>query len=168
MRTILVNGDGLALDDVVDVARPRARAELAPDVPTRRAAARRVVTDAVERGAVVYGVSPGFGALADVSVARADLEAMQLALVRSHAAGIGEPLPADAVRALLLLRARTIAAGASGCRPDLPERLLELLDRDLLPTVPAMGSGASRAWGRRGFGTAPEGTKWRRESEAGA
>jgi histidine ammonia-lyase len=144
MRTILVNGDGLPLDDVVDVARRRARAELGPDVPKRMAAARRVVTDAVERGAVVYGVSTGFGALADVSVAREDLEAMQLALVRSHAAGTGEPLPADAVRALLLLRARTIAAGASGCRPELPERLLELLDRDLLPTVPAKGSvGAS-------------------------
>ena len=144
MRTILVNGDGLALDDVVDVARQRARAELGPDVPKRMAAARRVVTDAVERGAVVYGVSTGFGALADVSVAREDLEEMQLALVRSHAAGTGEPLPADAVRALLLLRARTIAAGASGCRPELPERLLELLDRDLLPTVPAKGSvGAS-------------------------
>ena len=146
MRTILVNGDGLALDDVVDVARQRARAELGPDVPRRMAAARRVVTDAVERGAVVYGVITGFGALADVSVAREDLEAMQLALVRSHAAGTGEPLPADAVRALLLLRA-TIAAGASGCRPDLPERLLELLDRDLLPTVPAKGSvGASATW----------------------
>ena len=89
MRTILVNGDGLALDDVVDVARQRARAELGPDVPKRMAAARRVVTDAGERGAVVYGVSTGFGALADVSVAREDLEAMQLALVRSHAAGSG-------------------------------------------------------------------------------
>jgi histidine ammonia-lyase len=144
MRTISVNGDGLALDDVVDVARRRARAELGPEVAQRMAPSRSVVTDAVERGAVVYGVSTGFGALADVPVAREDLETMQLALVRSHAAGVGAPLPDDAVRALLLLRARTIAAGASGCRPELPERLLELLDRDLLPVVPSKGSvGAS-------------------------
>ena len=144
MRTIPVNGDGLALDDVVDVARRRARAALAPEVAARMAPSRSVVTDAIARGAVVYGVSTGFGALADVSVAREDLEAMQLALVRSHAAGTGAPLPDDAVRALLLLRARTIAAGASGCRPELPARLLELLDRDLLPVVPAKGSvGAS-------------------------
>jgi histidine ammonia-lyase len=144
MRTILVNGDGLALDDVVDVARGQARAELGPDAAARMAPSRAVVTDAVGRGAVVYGVTTGFGALADVSVAREDLEAMQLALVRSHAAGTGDPLPADAVRALLLLRARTMAAGASGCRVELPERLLELLDRDLLPVVPSKGSvGAS-------------------------
>ena len=144
MRTIPVNGDGLALDDVVDVARRRARAALAPEVAARMAPSRSVVTDAIARGAVVYGVSTGFGALADVSVAREDLEAMQLALVRSHAAGTGAPLPDDAVRALLLLRARTIAAGASGCRPELPARLLELLDRDLLPVVPSKGSvGAS-------------------------
>ncbi len=144
MRTISVNGDVLALDDVVAVARRRARAALAPEVLDRMAPSRAVVTDAVERGAVVYGVSTGFGALADISVAREDLETMQLALVRSHAAGTGAPLPDDAVRALLLLRARTIAAGASGCRPELPERLLELLDRDLLPVVPSKGSvGAS-------------------------
>ncbi|HEV7654754.1 MAG TPA: histidine ammonia-lyase [Mycobacteriales bacterium] len=144
MRTISVNGDGLALDDVVDVARRRARAELGPEVAARMAPSRAVVADAVERGAVVYGVSTGFGALADVSVAREDLETMQLALVRSHAAGTGVPLPPEAVRALLLLRARTIAAGASGCRPELPARLLDLLELDLLPVVPSKGSvGAS-------------------------
>jgi histidine ammonia-lyase len=98
----------------------------------------------VQRGAVVYGVSTGFGALADVSIEHDDLARMQLALLRSHAAGIGPPLGDDTVRALLLLRARTIAAGASGCRPELPRRLLELLERDLLPVVPSKGSvGAS-------------------------
>ncbi len=89
-------------------------------------------------------MSTGFGALADVSIAPEDLARMQLALIRSHAAGVGPPLPDDAVRALLLLRARTIAAGLSGCRPELPARLLELLEHDLLPVVPSKGSvGAS-------------------------
>src|SRR5206468_8328446 len=73
-----------------------------------------------------------------------DLERMQLALLRSHAAGVAEPLPDDVVRALLLLRARTLASGLSGVRVDLPRRLLELLDRGLLPVIPGKGSvGAS-------------------------
>jgi histidine ammonia-lyase len=144
MRTVTVTGDGLALADVVDVARGRARAVLGPDVPARMAPSRAVVADAVAGGSVVYGVTTGFGALADVTVGADDLARMQLALLRSHAAGSGPPLPDDAVRALLLLRARTVAAGASGCRPELPLRLLELLERDLLPVVPVKGSvGAS-------------------------
>jgi len=144
MRTVTVNGDALALADVVDVARGRAGAELGGKVADRMAPSRRVVVDAVRRGAVVYGVTTGFGALADVSVGGDDLARMQLALLRSHAAGTGDPLPDEAVRALLLLRARTLAAGYSGCRPELPARLLELLRLGLLPVVPAKGSvGAS-------------------------
>ncbi|MGB9378419.1 MAG: histidine ammonia-lyase, partial [Mycobacteriales bacterium] len=121
-----------------------ARAELGPDVAARMEASRRAVADAVEQHAVVYGVTTGFGALADTSVAGADLVRMQYALLRSHAAGIGESLTDDAVRALLLLRARTLCAGYSGVRVELPRQLLELLDRDLLPVVPSKGSvGAS-------------------------
>ena len=139
-----VNGDALTLADVVDVARGRATAEFGEKVADRMAPSRQVVVDAVRRGAVVYGVTTGFGALADVSVGGEDLARMQVALLRSHAAGIGEPLPEEAVRALLLLRARTLAAGYSGCRPELPARLLELLRLGLLPVVPAKGSvGAS-------------------------
>ena len=69
---------------------------------------------------------------------------MQLALLRSHSAGVGTPLADDVVRGLLLLRARTLAVGMSGVRVDLPRRLLELLDRGLLPVIPGKGSvGAS-------------------------
>jgi histidine ammonia-lyase len=144
MRTVIVNGDGLALRDVVDVARGQAGAELGPDAAARMEPSRQVVADAVERDAVVYGVTTGFGALADVSVGHADLARMQLALLRSHAAGVGPPLADDVVRALLLLRARTLAAGYSGCRVELPRRLLDLLAAGLLPVVPSKGSvGAS-------------------------
>ncbi len=144
MRAIEVTGDPLAIDDVVDVARGAASAELGPHVAARMEPSRRVIAEAVERHEVVYGVTTGFGALADTSVSGADLVGMQYALLRSHAAGAGEPLPDDAVRALLLLRARTLAAGHSGVRVELPRRLLDLLGRDLLPVVPAKGSvGAS-------------------------
>jgi histidine ammonia-lyase len=144
MRTLVVTGDALTVEDVVDVARGRARAELGPDVAARMERSRRVVTDAVEQDKVMYGVTTGFGALADTHVGRDDLERMQLALVRSHSAGVGAPLPDDAVRGLLLLRARTLTAGYSGVRVDLPRRLLELLDLGLLPVIPGKGSvGAS-------------------------
>jgi histidine ammonia-lyase len=144
MRTVIVTGDALTVEDVVDVARGQARAELGPDVAARMERSRRVVTDAVEQDRVMYGVTTGFGALADTHIGRDDLERMQLALVRSHAAGVGTPLPDDAVRGLLLLRARTLTAGYSGVRVDLPRRLLELLDRGLLPVIPGKGSvGAS-------------------------
>ncbi len=144
MRTISITGDALSVADVVDIARGRARAELGPDVAARMEPSRRAVADAVEHEAVVYGVTTGFGALADTSVGGADLVQMQYALLRSHAAGFGEPLSDEAVRALLLLRARTLAAGYSGVRVELPRRLLDLLELDLLPVVPAKGSvGAS-------------------------
>ncbi len=144
MRTVVVTGDPLGVDDVVDVARGRARAVLGPDVAARMAASREIVEAAVERGDVVYGVTTGFGALADTAVAGPNLRAMQAALLRSHAAGVGPLLDAEAVRALLLLRARTLSAGRSGVRPELPRLLLDLLERDLLPDVPSQGSvGAS-------------------------
>jgi histidine ammonia-lyase len=144
MRTVNVTGDGLTIDDVVAVAHGAARVTLGADVPARMERSRAVVADAVEQGRIMYGVTTGFGALADTHIGRSDLERMQLSLVRSHAAGVGDPLPDPVVRALLLLRARTLAAGYSGVRVDLPERLLTLLDRGLLPVIPGKGSvGAS-------------------------
>jgi histidine ammonia-lyase len=105
---------------------------------------RAVVVKALGTGAPVYGVNTGFGALADTPVGEADLTALQGAIVRSHAAATGEPLGDEVVRAVLLLRARTLAAGYSGVRADLPQRLLEFLERGLLPVIPGKGSvGAS-------------------------
>jgi histidine ammonia-lyase len=144
VRTVTVTGEALTIQDVVDVAHRRARAVLGDSVAARMEPSRLVVSDAVAADAVVYGVTTGFGALADTSVGRDDLTRMQRALVLSHAAGVGPPLGDPETRALLLLRARTLAAGLSGVRVDLPARLLELLDRDLLPVVPSQGSvGAS-------------------------
>jgi histidine ammonia-lyase len=144
MRTVTVTGDALTLEDLVAVARGQARAELGPDVEARMEPSRAVVTDAVEQAKVMYGITTGFGALADTHIGRADLEQMQLALVRSHSAGVGEPLPDEVVRGLLLLRARTLTVGYSGVRIDLPRRLLDMLEHGLLPVIPGKGSvGAS-------------------------
>jgi histidine ammonia-lyase len=144
MRTVIVNGDALTVDDVVDVANGTARAELGPEVAARMEFSRAVVAEAIQGDRPVYGVNTGFGALADTAVGVEDLNKLQRAIIVSHAAASGEPLDDRAVRAILLLRARTLAAGLSGVREDLPRRLLELLDRNLLPVIPGKGSvGAS-------------------------
>ncbi|MGO8728617.1 MAG: histidine ammonia-lyase [Streptosporangiaceae bacterium] len=144
MRTVTVNGDALSITDVVDIALGQARAELGPEVAARMEFSRGVVAAAIAGDAPVYGVNTGFGALADTSVGEEDLTRLQRAIILSHAAASGEPLDDRAVRAILLLRARTLAAGYSGVRADLPARLLELLDRGLLPVIPGKGSvGAS-------------------------
>jgi len=144
MRTVIVDGDTLTVQDVIDIALGDARAELGPGVPGRMAASREVVAAAIAGDAPVYGVNTGFGALADTRVGEQDLQRLQGAIVLSHGAGAGEPLDDATVRAILLLRARTLAAGYSGVRPELPQRLLQLLELGLLPVVPGKGSvGAS-------------------------
>jgi histidine ammonia-lyase len=144
MRTVIVNGDALTVEDVVDVANGDARAELGPDVAARMEFSRGVVAAAISGDAAVYGVNTGFGALADTTVGEADLNRLQRAIIVSHSAASGAPLGDAAVRAILLLRARTLAAGLSGVRVDLPGRLLQLLELGLLPVIPGKGSvGAS-------------------------
>ena len=114
MRTVIVTGDGLTVQDVIDVASGEARAELSPDVPATMEFSRSVVAAATQGDTPVYGVNTGFGALADTPVPIQDLARLQGAIVRSHAAGTGDPLDDATVRAILLLRARTLAAGYSG------------------------------------------------------
>src|SRR5271163_1081208 len=144
MREVMVDGSALAIEDVVAVARGQARAILSPGVAQRMEFSRSVVEQALSGGAPVYGVNTGFGALVDTPIGQADLTTLQGAIVRSHAAGTGVPLDDQVVRAILLLRARTLAAGYSGVRVELPARLLELLSLDLLPVIPGKGSvGAS-------------------------
>jgi histidine ammonia-lyase len=104
----------------------------------------KVVADLAAGDAPVYGVNTGFGDLATVRIPVAELRSLQRNLVRSHAAGVGDPLPVDVVRAVLLLRANTLAAGRSGVRAGLAEMLLEMLDRGVHPVIPMHGSvGAS-------------------------
>jgi histidine ammonia-lyase len=141
---IVLTGADLTIADVEAVARHGAQAVLDIHARARMQEARDVIEQLVAEGAVVYGVTTGFGALADRSIAAADVERLQENLLMSHAAGVGEPLPRDVVRAMLLLRANTIALGHSGARPLIADRLLEFLRLGIHPIVPAQGSvGAS-------------------------
>ena len=117
---------------------------LSDEAVERVGAARRVIDEVLAGDGTYYGVNTGFGDLADVHIDRERTSTLQHRLLVSHAAGVGEPLPAPAVRGMLLLRANALARGHSGVRPIVIERLLELLAHDLLPVVPSRGSvGAS-------------------------
>lgn len=141
---IVLDGGPLPLEAVEAVAAGRARIRLSAVAAERMEASRRVVQRALDEGRTVYGVTTGFGALASTRIDREDATRLQVGLLRSHATGVGDPVPAPIVRAMLVLRARTLAQGHSGIRPLVVERILELLARDLLPVVPGRGSvGAS-------------------------
>jgi histidine ammonia-lyase len=141
---IVLTGADLTVADVEAVARRGAHAVLDDGARARMQEARDVVERLVTDGAVVYGVTTGFGALATRFIPPEDAARLQENLLMSHAAGVGAPLPREVVRAMLLLRANTLALGHSGCRPVIVERLLAFLDNDVNPVVPEQGSvGAS-------------------------
>jgi histidine ammonia-lyase len=136
-------GETLSLADVVAVS-AGADVSFATDARARVAAARRVVEDAVASGEVVYGVTTGFGALANVRVDPEQASDLQHGIVRSHATAVGRPLSRPEARAMLLLRAHVLALGHSGVRPELVDLMVEMLNADVIPSVPEQGSlGAS-------------------------
>lgn len=136
-------GGDLSIDDVVEVARgaPVALGEAAIQ---QIADSRRVVDAALEAGDVVYGVTTGFGSLADVRLTADHSTALQHGLLRSHAVAVGTELSPGEVRAMLALRTHVLALGHSGVRLEVVERFCDLLELDILPVVPEQGSlGAS-------------------------
>jgi histidine ammonia-lyase len=136
-------GETLALEDVVAVAHG-ATVELPAAARGRIQMARRVVDDVVARGDTVYGVTTGFGALADVRIEPAQAAELQHAIVRSHATAVGPLLSRAEARAMLLLRAHVLALGHSGVRPEVVDLMVAMLNADVIPAVPEQGSlGAS-------------------------
>lgn len=141
---VVITGDSLTLDDLLAIADRREEVTLAPEAARRVEEARGLVERAAGSDAPVYGVNTGFGSLAEVRIPRAQLEVLQLNLLRSHAAGVGEPLPIRTVRATMALRANVLAKGYSGVRRETIETLLALINRGVHPVVPSRGSvGAS-------------------------
>jgi len=132
------------VEDVVAIAREGASLELGDVARERLARAAAVIERIVEEERVVYGVTTGFGELATTRISAEKVEELQQNLVRSHAVGVGEPLPRDVVRAAMAIRVNALSKGHSGVRASVVELLCELLARDLVPYVPSRGSlGAS-------------------------
>jgi len=141
---VVLTGSDLTIADVEAVARHDAPVRLDDAARARMQEARDVIDALVAEGAVVYGVTTGFGDLATTFIDPSQAGRLQENLLMSHAAGVGRPFPREVVRAMLLLRANTLALGYSGCRPLIVERLLAFLDAEIHPVVPEQGSlGAS-------------------------
>jgi histidine ammonia-lyase len=123
---------------------PGVRVVLAPAARARMERSRAIVKEALDQGRVIYGVTTGFGELKDRHIPFDQVRALQLNLLRSHAAGVGAIASREVVRAMLFLRAASLGLGHSGCRPEVVDGLLALLERDVTPIVPLEGSvGAS-------------------------
>jgi histidine ammonia-lyase len=145
MTAIELNGESLTIDALARIARGAVGAPRLADAARERIrAARAVVEQAVAEGRRVYGVTTGFGSLSDVNIAPDDARALQINLLRSHAAGVGEPLAPDVVRAMLALKLNTFARGTAGVRESLADAVAALLECNVIPVVPSQGSvGAS-------------------------
>ncbi|MCS6818124.1 MAG: histidine ammonia-lyase [Blastocatellia bacterium] len=141
---IAIDGNSLTLEQLEAVAVDREPVEIAPEAFARMEASRRVVEEILRSGRVVYGVNTGFGKLSGVTIPQEATRRLQLNLVRSHAAGVGEPLGEAETRAMMLARANVLAKGYSGVRPVVVETLVGMLNAGIHPIVPSRGSvGAS-------------------------
>jgi histidine ammonia-lyase len=144
MKNLELDGQSLPLSEIVAVSVNGVAVSIARSAYPRMQASRAVVDDLLVRGETAYGINTGFGKLCDVRIEPDQLEALQRNLVRSHACGLGDPLPEDEVRAMLLLRANVLAKGLSGVRPLVVETLVAMLNARVHPVIPARGSvGAS-------------------------
>jgi histidine ammonia-lyase len=147
MNTLMLDGQALTLAEIEAVALGGLgglEVGIAPAALKRVGASRDRIESILAEGQTVYGVNTGFGKLADVRVPADKLAQLQTNLVRSHSAGVGQPLAEAEVRAMLLLRANVLAKGFSGCRAEVVELLVDLLNAGVHPVIPEKGSvGAS-------------------------
>ena len=143
-REVVLDGTGLTIGSVYEVACNDAKVSLSPDSRARMSRTQAVIAEIVKRGDIVYGVTTGFGKLSEIAIPLDRLAELQVNLVRSHAAGVGPYLPVREVRAMMLLRANVLAKGFSGARPDLVDLLAGMLNERLHPPIHEQGSvGAS-------------------------
>jgi histidine ammonia-lyase len=142
--SIALSGNELTFEQLHDVALRGEAVNLAPAAIERMNASREVVDRLVASGATAYGINTGFGKLATVRISTQQVRQLQVNLVRSHCCGVGEPLPAAVVRGMMLIRANVLAKGLSGIRPEVAQRICDLLNHQITPVIPSRGSvGAS-------------------------
>jgi histidine ammonia-lyase len=144
MKAISLGFDGMTLADLVAIARDGARVKLTKNAEKRIDETRRLVEKWVDDERTIYGITTGFGALSDVVISKKDARRLQTNILVSHAAGVGEPLDEETVRAVMALRIKDLARGHAGIRLETVERLIALLNGGVCPVVPEKGSvGAS-------------------------
>jgi histidine ammonia-lyase len=139
-RTVTLSTSGVTFADVIDVARYGAKVELSQQSIDAINASRKYIEEYAAGGIPVYGVSTGFGALANRHIDVADRAQLQKSLIRSHAAGVGPAVEREVVRALMFLRLRTMASGRTGVRVALAQSYIDFLNHGITPVVPEFGS----------------------------
>ncbi len=135
-----ITGEKLTVDDVAAVARRNEKVELHPEAEDRIKKCRGFIEERLEAHEIMYGVNTGIGEFSEVILTDDQVKDFQKYLIYNHAAGIGEPCPLDHVRAAMLLRANVHAKGHSGCRPEITQTLVELLNKGVTPVVCEKGS----------------------------
>lgn len=144
MKTIIIDGNQLTLEDVVQVSRNMAEVKLSVEAISKINISRKLVEEFVESEKIVYGITTGFGKFSDVFIEKEQAKKLQENLIMSHSCGVGSPLKSEFVRATMLLRANALSKGNSGIRLETLEFLINLLNKGVHPIVPEKGSlGAS-------------------------
>lgn len=144
MNNVVLTGDNLTIDELVDVARNYTHVTISENQIEAVLASRKIVEDIISEERVVYGVTTGFGSLCNVNISKEDSSQLQENLIRTHSSGFGDPLREDEVRAAMLIRINSLVKGYSGIRLETVETLLEMLNKNVIPHIPEKGSlGAS-------------------------
>ncbi len=145
MDHMVITGEGLGIEKLAVLAQnPQCRVSLSTDARQKMQASRKYIEDRLANGEVMYGVNTGFGAFSNVRISDAEIEDLQRNLIRSHSAGVGAPFTPTQTRAMMGLRANTLARGHSGIRPEVVDKILEFLNANVIPVIPSQGSvGAS-------------------------
>lgn len=144
MNKVIINGNDLRLEDIVNVARNNYQVEISEEAIKRVGKSREIVDKIVEENRVVYGITTGFGKFSDVSISGEDCKTLQRNLIISHACGFGDSLDTDIVRTIILLRANALSKGYSGIRLSTLQTLVAMLNKGVHPIIPEKGSlGAS-------------------------
>ncbi|MGC8585292.1 MAG: histidine ammonia-lyase [Thermoplasmata archaeon] len=144
MMTVIIDGNSLKIEDVINVARKGERVSISEKQKNIIIENRKKLEDLIAKQNIIYGVNTGFGDLVNVKISNEKILELQKNLIRSHSSGVGEYFDKEIVRAAMLIRANTLAKGFSGIRYETVEKIIEFINRDIIPAVPSRGSvGAS-------------------------
>lgn len=144
MKTVNLKGEGLTLEDIINVAYNDYKVCLTEEAKEKVKKSRAIVDDIVDKNKIVYGITTGFGKFSDVTITGEQCKTLQRNLIISHACGVGRKFPKEVVRTIMLLRANNLSKGYSGIRLSVLETLLDMLNKGVHPSIPEKGSlGAS-------------------------
>ncbi|MGZ3726196.1 MAG: histidine ammonia-lyase [Pseudobdellovibrio sp.] len=144
MKKFIIDGNSITIDSLHEMVTTEGHFELADDARKKIRESRSYIEGRIKNGEVMYGVNTGFGAFSSVRISDDQIEQLQKNLIRSHSMGIGDPFTKIQSKAMMILRANTLARGHSGIRVDVVEKILEFLNQDVIPVIPQQGSvGAS-------------------------